>query len=455
MRVGEIRRGEEDERENWIAGFFGTRYEDLGDWEDERRRKLAISDPYESPYQAAEDQSSGTNDLAELKARSSSPRLQGLGEELDAMVSVQQANKESDRPSTSNDYLQRTVSSTPCIDIEGRRCPPSIDGLFDGSASPGSSKRTRSNQSAIIANHETAAVEWKAEEKFQGQIEQDKSGHVETQLVVKDVASSIGEVVQEVIKVSFVAEGDDTEYLNAFLTRAKAKKAARTILSREGQVSNDTEKLLTSSPHTRSRTALASLDKNSPSPKKTRKIEAPMEKLDHKHAILSEVATTSPLRKSSRTRLPQPQQHQPETPSNIAFRRSNGTEFVFLQKTEAQQVAIATRSNTRRNKGEALQPKMKLEALSSRMQSSPVKVARKQKNNKQVSWDEGLAYFAPKDRATMDINEERVEQKTPVKRSRRLAQGRGTPAPKKKMAEAAMDVGTPLPRTRTQTRGKV
>ncbi|KAB8213162.1 hypothetical protein BDV33DRAFT_210463 [Aspergillus novoparasiticus] len=42
---------------------------------------------------------------------------------------------------------------------------------------------------------------------------------------------------------------------------------------------------------------------------------------------------------------------------------SRGTEFVFLKKTEAQELALATRRNTRQNKGDAMLPKYTLQIL--------------------------------------------------------------------------------------------
>jgi hypothetical protein len=255
------------------------------------------------------------------------------------------------------------------------------------------------------------------------------------------------------------AESDDTEYLHAFITRSKVKKAARIMLSPQKQIQADNQNAAVSSPRTRSRTALATLDRNSPSPKKSRKLEMKAKNPGHEDTVLSDVRASSPPRKRTRTRLPRPQRDQPATPSTIPFRRSNGTEFIFLQKTEAQQVAIATRSNTRRNKGKALQPRMKLESMSLQVGPSPAKPIKTRKNSKQVSWDEGLAYFAAdQDLDPMEQVEEQQPQKTPVKRSRRLAPVRGTPAPKKQMAEATLDIpssiGTPIAKTRTRTRGK-
>lgn len=403
MRIGMVDSGNEGE-DYWEEGYVGTRFENLGDVEEERRRKLVTGDPFE---------------------------------ESDFIADMEKNEK--------------TLST----EIQASR----IDAVFDGNASPRSSKRTRIKHTSAVAGVDEAAVEdrKKPREEQGHQHAHGGSTPAEMQVLVESVgktASSVEEVAQETRKNAPLTDGDDTEYLHAFLTRARAKKAARSILSPERQLSKAQQKTIASSPQTRSRTALATLDGNSPSPTKMRKVDLPPRKLEQDDTVSSNMQATSPLRKSTRTRLPRPQRHQPATPNNIPFRRSNGTEFVFLRKTEAQQIALATRSNTRRNKGEAVQPKMKLVALSSTPQSSPEKVPRKRKKDKRVSWDKALAYFAPEEVQPMEEAKEQTEPKTPVKRSRRLAPGKGTPAPKKKMAEAAMDVATPLARTRTRTKDK-
>lgn len=405
MRVGDVYHGNENGDDDWDEGFIGTKYQDLGDVEVGKRRKFVTGD------------SCGGVCFAEANARRSSPP--GLGEEeKNPKIPNRQDGKYEGDLSTPYDDNQQTTPLTSLTENDIRPNVMSFDAVLDGNASPKSARRNGRTRSSVV----------------------------------QDVAKA-AELETESLNISSLPESDDTEYLHAFLTRAKAKKAAMTILSPEKQPITSAA----SSPQTRSRTALATLDGNSPSPKMIGKLETPAKRLELDATAMSSMKTRSPQRKSSRTRLPRPQRHQPTTPNSIPVRRSNGTEFVFLQKTEAQQISIATRSNTRRNKGEALRPKMKLEALSSQLQPSPLKAARKRNINKQVSWDEGLAYFAPEELqpTTTEEAEEQAEPTTPVKRSKRLVPGRGTPAPKKKMAEAtAVDVGTPLARTRRRTRVK-
>jgi hypothetical protein len=406
MRIGLF---SNENEEYWDEGYIGTRFDVLGDIEQERRRKLVSGDAYQN---------------LDLKAE------------------------------------RKEIEDAPFAQIESESCASRSNAILDGNASPKKSRKTRSKPVPAVANVDEATAQdrGQAQEELQKHSAHQEAEGAKTHAVVgsdRKTASFVEEAVQDVSKNASLADGDDAEYLHAFLTRAKAKKAARSMLSPDKQLSSEQPKLAASSPQTRSRTALATLDGNSPSPMKIRNIELPARKTEQEENDPPDVKATSPLRKSSRTRLPRAQRHQPTGPSSIPLRRSNGTEFVFLQKTEAQEIALATRSNTKRNRGEALQPKMKFEALSSTTQPSPAKVPRKRaKKEKRVSWDEELAYFAPEVMQLLEAVNEQTEAKTPVKRSRRLASSKGTPAPKKMMAAAAMDVTTPLPRTRTRARSK-
>ena len=408
LRVESLRSGDEEREGSWDEGFVGTRFEELDCDGEERRRKLANGTPCEDLCGNEDKKQSGGISPTESESRYSTARTTAT---------------------------------------------------FDGSASPPPPRRTRSGGPTILADDDEPAAKGKDLQEKQFIQEKDlESIPSKTQALhdcVRDTASFVGEKA----KISLLGDGEDTEYLHAFLTRARAKKAAGNLLSPQRQISKEKQKPTTSSPQTRSRTVLATLDRNSPSPTKTRKLDMPSDKFEQDQTMSSDMKAASPVRKSGRTRLshpqPQPQRHQPTTPSSFSFRRSNGTEFGFLQKTEAQQIAIATRSNTKRNKGDAMHPRKKLEALPSQQELSPAKTARRKKDAKRVLWDEGLAYFAPEELQAADVPREQTEAKTPVKKSRRLAPRRGTPGPKKNMADAAIDVATPPPtRIRTRAMGR-
>jgi hypothetical protein len=109
---------------------------------------------------------------------------------------------------------------------------------------------------------------------------------------------------------------------------------------------------------------------------------------------------TTTCRRSNRTRTAKiPRPHAPNVPHQIPVRRANGTEFIFLRRTEAQQVALTTRANTRRNRGDAQMPRYRLQEMAE--QQSEIAEARgdpeagdsatlhgKPIGKKQVSWNE-------------------------------------------------------------------
>jgi hypothetical protein len=237
-------------------------------------------------------------------------------------------------------------------------------------------------------------------------------------------------------KAPAVVQDEDTDYLHAFLTRAKAKKAAR-------EASPQKVDRVPSSPMTRSRAALVPLSTNSASPKKTNKHQLYSSESD----VVETNKSDSPCRRSGRIRLPRPQKAPTVTPSTIPVRRSNGTEFVFLQSTDTAQVALATRTNTKRNKGEAVVPKLKLQSLS-QAQKSPSK-SPKPRRGKAVSWKDEPTYFGMEGDDTEEAGERRkADDKPRARKTRRLGAANGTPAPKKMIAADAMDVGTLVPRKR-------
>lgn len=235
---------------------------------------------------------------------------------------------------------------------------------------------------------------------------------------------------------------DDTEFLQGFLSRAQAKKAAKaaivpgqweepmrtfsgTITRSQKSLSADNQSVVPANKHRGSRKILVNEN------------EKPMTE------STSEIQATSP-RRSSRCRVLKPTTKiAPAVPSTIPVRRSNGTEFVFLQKDEVQRLALTTRRNTQRNKGEAVHPTCRLLELknppqeaerserSERSRStsqSPRKRAKK--TDKQVQWDNQLAYFQERQRA----REKEESSKSGTKKVRRL----GTPATKRRMEKMAL-----------------
>ena len=267
---------------------------------------------------------------------------------------------------------------------------------------------------------------------------------------------------------------DDTTMLKAFLNRAQAKKAAMDtkLTAREEKMSS------VASPRRSPRKALVERSANSPSPRRQTKIAhrpgTPpskgrlQEHLDDAVAWedIDEISTvpleTQPMRRSARSKkLPVPVKGSapaPGTLSLIPVRRADGTDPVILQKGNTQELAIMTRANTRRNKGQAKLPTFMLEELQLRIQEEveqerSVTRSQTKEARKNVGWDEKLVYFQQAPETGVMI--EPIEEKQPrIRRLRGLGGVNGTPAPKRTvdMPLTSPGKGTPAPKRRGKVR---
>lgn len=256
---------------------------------------------------------------------------------------------------------------------------------------------------------------------------------------------------------------EDTAYLNDFLSRARAQKAAKSCSSLEnvnmdGDAVEEGELMVENED-----TGVAEIDTDQDGiVGGSDPVLAPQDDL--------EPNLCSP-RRSSRliTRLPRPQKPVTSITSNITLKRLNGTEFIAMQK-ETQSLALTTRTNTKRNKGLAQSVHHRLRQLDAEARVKQPETGgaegegskKKRKKNKEVGWAEELArcqdgtIMRPSEQAT-DMNEadvdlplesgepcekesntmaaERQEKKQvkKVRKLRKLNVGtvNGTPAPKK------------------------
>lgn len=242
---------------------------------------------------------------------------------------------------------------------------------------------------------------------------------------------------------------DDTNMLKEFLSRAQARK-----LAQPSSIPMSALKPL-DSPRGTPRKVLAELDRNSPSTQKQRDIAnrpgTPPGKRNLAAVDFDDLEEPVPeptsCRRSARTRSPATSKTTPGAPSFIPVRRADGTDPVVLQKSVAQELAIVTRANTRRNKGQAKIPSLALQSLPTEG-SELAGIKHGNRGAKAVGWDEKLVYF-------QDVTEstEVQEEKRPrVRRLRGLGAVNGTPAPKKMMADVNMSYGTPAPKRRGRIR---
>ncbi|KAF2798472.1 hypothetical protein K505DRAFT_414333 [Melanomma pulvis-pyrius CBS 109.77] len=225
-----------------------------------------------------------------------------------------------------------------------------------------------------------------------------------------------------------IALDDDTAILKDFLTRAAASKANKvTTIARRSSLINrrdsDAIRHALASP----RKILEDKDTNSPS-----KYDNDVT-LDLTQTLTLNTDQQPPLsptpdqadaedtggakssrssRRSSRTRksrLPAPSSAPQPTqgPTNISVRRVDGTEPIILKRTEAQELGLLTRANTRKNKQGAFAVSVKLFHLNTEGSKLTTETAALQgarddskksptdaiSGKKSVRWDETLEYF--------------------------------------------------------------
>ncbi|KIY00342.1 uncharacterized protein Z520_04027 [Fonsecaea multimorphosa CBS 102226] len=196
-------------------------------------------------------------------------------------------------------------------------------------------------------------------------------------------------------------EDDDTAYLHDFLSRARARKAAKERGVEENTVQpNETAETENSSVEESQSCHIE--DVTDPSIPTTGSEEKPT----NLPAAQDPEVSVSP-RRSSRliTRLPRLQKPVTSLPSNISLKRLSGTEFIAANH-EAQSVAAATRTNTNKNKNGAVPAKVRLIQLHAELKAwqfseedggpqPNLETTSKKRNHKgkEVTWAEKLATF--------------------------------------------------------------
>lgn len=245
-------------------------------------------------------------------------------------------------------------------------------------------------------------------------------------------------------------EGDDADFITDFLSQAQAKRAAAKSAMPSNESENASWEDPARSPTPRARRVLEDLDKNSPSsprqqvspsklrqtpvspsPKTPTAIDPEQEEIEQEEqgqGIREETEedqqqprVVTPWRRSTRKNFSRTQRHTPTVPNHIPVRRSNGTEFVFLQRSEEQQLSLTTKANTRRNKGDAQFPCFVLQAINAKEYdpfgnsngdtsgpASPRKSPRKRiRIVKKVMWDE--EHLVQYEGETYDSEEQSME----------------------------------------------
>jgi hypothetical protein len=193
---------------------------------------------------------------------------------------------------------------------------------------------------------------------------------------------------------------DDTSYLQGFLLRSRAQKAAK---QRSASSPTKESRTLTSIPTTEEPEDEIMLDipvDNATTDPSEDDITQPISDNAPEITITIDGQTatrTSPQRRSARTRLPRLQKQGPGKiavlSNNIALRRLTGSEFIAAQR-ESQSMAAATRTNTRKNKGPAIAVKDRLEQLKMMIATAGgAEDDETPKEGKRVVWAETLARY--------------------------------------------------------------
>ena len=240
---------------------------------------------------------------------------------------------------------------------------------------------------------------------------------------------------------------DDTSMLKDFLNRAQARKAAQKPL-----LSAPDAAISQHSPRRSPRKMLGSQDGQGSGPQKARNIanrattppSKPKTEAFDSDDGEEQTAEPASCRRSARTRLPAPSKAPASAPSFIPVRRADGTDPVVLQKSQAQEVAVTTRANTRRNKGQSKPPLLALQDLPAESADVASTGRGGAEKGKSVSWAERLASY----RDAKGEADEGEERRPKVRRVRGLGAVTGTPVAKRTTAVVSSSNGTPAPKGR-------
>ena len=278
----------------------------------------------------------------------------------------------------------------------------------------------------------------------------DRANEVLAKTELEDVSQAI-EATKEQVTNEKTRSGtrfsDDTSMLKDFLNRAQARKALQkpTLSALDAPITRHSPRRSprkTHGPHAGQASSPQKLQNiaNRPgTPPGTPKTEALDS--DESKEVTAEPAS---CRRSTRTRLPAPSKAPPGAPSFIPVRRADGTDPVVLQKSQAQELAVSTRANTRRNKGQSKPPLLALQDLPTESADVVSTTKQRAERAKSVAWAERLASYQDA-RADADDGEERRPK---VRRLRGLGAVNGTPAAKRTTAVVGTSNGTPAPKRR-------
>ena len=277
----------------------------------------------------------------------------------------------------------------------------------------------------------------------------DKANEVFAKTEIDDVpqANDIKEQMPNQKTRSGARFSDDTSMLKDFLNRAQARKAAQKPL-----LSAPDAAISQHSPRRSPRKMHGFHDGQGSRPQKARNIanrpntppSKPKTEAFDSDDGEEQTAEPASCRRSARTRLPAPSKALPSAPSFIPVRRADGPDPVVLQKSQAQELAVTTRANTRRNKGQSKPPLLALQDLPPESADLANTGRQGAENAKSVAWAERLASYRDAKGEADEVEERRPK----VRRVRGLGAVNGTPAAKRTTAVVSTSNVTPAPKGR-------
>lgn len=273
---------------------------------------------------------------------------------------------------------------------------------------------------------------------------------------------------------------EDTDMLRDFLTRSKASKAAK--IAERAHVAERRDSGIVKAALGSPRPPLETMDSNSPSPRKTRSAvtgsalryqqdpeteEGPPTATHTSQRVnadglgdVDELAAAEPTTETAaEAGVPQDEKTQDQdpttksrrgnrparsssrsTPSSISLRRPGGdTETVALKKSEAQELALQLRSNTRHNKFGSVPARATLMRLKTSLAEEASTPIESPDQTGRVRWNEKLVAYADENKSdglmSLDSGAEAIEAEAEkaasrprAKRSKMLGAANGTPA---------------------------
>ncbi|KAI1996891.1 hypothetical protein LOZ51_003053 [Ophidiomyces ophidiicola] len=212
--------------------------------------------------------------------------------------------------------------------------------------------------------------------------------------------------VPPIFKRSFPDEDDDAELLFNFVSEAKAKRSTNGTSREKGASKKRVSANFSKSPRKGGRRGSKDLlssienvaegEKAVPPDPEVSISSKPNEQDDKENQPKVNTTEEEPSTPSPRRRG-RPKKVVPRVPDDLPLKRSDGTEFVFKQRTEAQQLALATKRNTKKNKGDSKLPNIVLKTINTMIfeETSSLSPESCGKTRKTVTWDEqNLVAFA-------------------------------------------------------------